>query len=86
MALIAAPLMALRPDLPPEALAIRSRTLLWAVPGVAQLPLKDGILGQPEPLLRAELAALVTALVAGARQVSGRMVGGEGLEPPTSSV
>ncbi|GAB1363451.1 hypothetical protein MASR1M32_26870 [Rhodobacter sp.] len=86
MTAIAAPLMALRPDLPPEAVAIRSRTLFGAVHGVVQLSLQDRLLGLPEPLLRAELAALVAALVAGARQVSEQMVGGEGLEPPTSSV
>ena len=86
IARIGAPLMALRPDLPQQAVALRVRTLFGAVHGVVHLALQGRLVGLPEPVLRAEVAALVTALVLGARQVAGGMVGGEGLEPPTSSV
>ena len=82
IARIGAPLAKLRPDLPEAALHLRVRTLFGAVHGVVHLSLQGRLVGLPEPALRAEVAALVSALVAGARQV----VGGEGLEPPTFSV
>lgn len=82
IARIGAPLAKLRPDLPEAALRLRVRTLFGAVHGVVHLSLQGRLVGLPEPALRAEVAALVSALVAGARQV----VGGEGLEPPTFSV
>ena len=79
---IGAPLRRLRPDLPAETVALRVRTLFGAVHGVVHLSLLGRLVGLPEAALRGEVAALVTALVIGARMV----VGGEGLEPPTSSV
>lgn len=89
IARIAAPLIALRPDLPVDALRLRVRTLFGAAHGVVLLSLQGRLVGLPEAALRQELAALVTALVAGARQadtVRRGLVGGEGLEPPTFSV
>jgi AcrR family transcriptional regulator len=82
IARIGAPLHTLRPDLPEEAIRLRVRTLFGAVHGVVHLALQGRLVGVPIPLLRQELAALVMALVIGAR----RVVGGEGLEPPTFSV
>jgi AcrR family transcriptional regulator len=84
IARIGAPLSALRPDLPVEAVRLRVRTLFGAVHGVVHLALQGRLVGVPENLLRQEVAALVMALVAGAKV--GAMVGGEGLEPPTFSV
>jgi AcrR family transcriptional regulator len=90
IARIGAPLRALRPDLPHQAVALRLRTLFGAVHGVVELALQGRLVGLPEPVLRAEVAAMVTAMVLGAQAVAGqtgtRMVGGEGLEPPTISV
>lgn len=85
IARIGAPLLALRPDLSAEVLRLRVRTLFGAVHGVVHLALQGRLVGLPEASLRHEVAALVMALVMGARQVQG-MVGGEGLEPPTISV
>jgi hypothetical protein len=59
------------------------RTLFGAVHGVVHLALQGRLVGVPETLLRQEVAALVAALVLGARAA---VVGGEGLEPPTFSV
>lgn len=89
IARIGAPLSQLRPDLPQAALHLRVRTLFGAVHGVVHLALQGRLVGLPESALRAEVAALVTTLVMGARQAEGTgrgMVGGEGLEPPTFSV
>jgi AcrR family transcriptional regulator len=64
---IGAPLKSLRPDLPEEAIRLRVRTLFGAVHGVVHLALQGRLVGVPEPHLRQEVAALVMALVAGAR-------------------
>ena len=82
IARIGAPLAALCPDLSEDALCLRVLTLFGAVHGVVHLALQDRLVGVPQSALRHEVAALVGALLAGART----MVGGEGLEPPTSSV
>lgn len=74
IARIGAPLAALRPDLPDEAIRLRVRTLFGAVHGVVHLALQGRLVGVPEPLLRQEVAALVGALVVGARAA----VGGDG--------
>lgn len=68
IARIKAPLRVLRPDLPDEALRLRVRTLFGAVHGVVHLALQGRLVGLPEPALRTEVAALVTALVLGAGQ------------------
>lgn len=86
IARIGAPLALLRPDLPQEAIRLRVRTLFGAVHGVVHLALQGRLVGVPEALLRQEVAALVGALVVGAKAATGAMVGGEGLEPPTFSV
>lgn len=67
IARIGAPLRGLRPDLPEEVIRLRVRTLFGAVHGVVHLALQGRLVGVPEPLLRQEIAALVSALVAGAR-------------------
>jgi AcrR family transcriptional regulator len=64
---IGAPLAALRPDLPADVLRLRVRTLFGAVHGVVHLALQGRLVGLPEASLRQEIAALVMALVAGAR-------------------
>ena len=70
IARIGGPLIALRPDLPAEVLRLRVRTLFGAVHGVVHLALQGRLVGLPEAALRQEVAALVTALVAGARQLA----------------
>jgi AcrR family transcriptional regulator len=65
---IGAPLSALRPDLSADVLRLRVRTLFGAVHGVVHLALQGRLVGLPEASLRHEIAALVTALVIGARQ------------------
>lgn len=64
---IVAPLQQLRPDLPDAEIRLRVRTLFGAVHGVVHLALQGRLVGVPEPLLRQEVAALVGALVAGAK-------------------
>jgi AcrR family transcriptional regulator len=71
IARIGAPLATLRPDLPPEAIRLRVRTLFGAVHGVVHLALQGRLVGVPVTLLRQEVAALVGALVVGARAVTG---------------
>ena len=85
---IGAPLSVLRPDLQRTALRLRVRTLFGAVHGVVHLALQGRLVGLPEADLRAEVAALVRALVLGARSSGSDagMVGRDGLEPPTFSV
>lgn len=70
IARIGEPLAKLRPDLPAEVLHLRVRTLFGAVHGVVHLALQGRLVGLPEPALRQEVAALVMALVAGARLVA----------------
>lgn len=67
IARIGAPLMSLRPDLPEAALRLRVRTLFGAVHGVVHLAMQGRLVGVPEALLRQEVAALVAALVLGAK-------------------
>lgn len=67
IARIVAPLQHLRPDLPDAEIRLRVRTLFGAVHGVVHLALQGRLVGVPEPLLRQEVAALVGALVAGAK-------------------
>ena len=69
IARIGAPLQSLRPDLPEADIRLRVRTLFGAVHGVVHLALQGRLVGVPEPLLRHEVAALVGALVAGAKLV-----------------
>ena len=56
---IAAPLAQLRPDLSPEALALRARTVFAAVHGVVHLSLQGQFVGVPLPDLKSEVRALV---------------------------
>ncbi|MFN5996330.1 MAG: TetR/AcrR family transcriptional regulator [Paracoccaceae bacterium] len=67
IARIIAPLQRLRPDLPEADVRLRVRTLFGAVHGVVHLALQGRLVGVPEPLLRQEVAALVMALVMGAK-------------------
>jgi AcrR family transcriptional regulator len=67
IARIIAPLQHLRPDLPDAEVRLRVRTLFGAVHGVVHLALQGRLVGVPEPLLRQEVAALVMALVMGAK-------------------
>jgi AcrR family transcriptional regulator len=67
IARIVAPLQTLRPDLPDQDIRLRVRTLFGAVHGVVHLALQGRLVGVPEPLLRQEVAALVGALVLGAK-------------------
>lgn len=67
IARIVAPLRQLRPDLPEDEVRLRVRTLFGAVHGVVHLALQGRLVGVPEPQLRQEVAALVGALVVGAR-------------------
>ena len=67
IARIVAPLQGLRPDLPDAEIRLRVRTLFGAVHGVVHLALQGRLVGVPEPLLRQEVAALVGALVLGAK-------------------
>jgi AcrR family transcriptional regulator len=67
IARIVAPLQHLRPDLAVAEVRLRVRTLFGAVHGVVHLALQGRLVGVPEPLLRQEVAALVGALVLGAK-------------------
>lgn len=67
IARIVTPLRQLRPDLPDADIRLRVRTLFGAVHGVVHLALQGRLVGVPETLLRQEVAALVGALVLGAR-------------------
>lgn len=67
IARIVAPLHSLRPDLPDQEIRLRVRTLFGAVHGVVHLALQGRLVGVPEALLRQEVAALVGALVLGAK-------------------
>jgi AcrR family transcriptional regulator len=67
IARIVAPLRKLRPDLPEDEIRLRVRTLFGAVHGVVHLALQGRLVGVPVPLLRQEVAALVGALVLGAK-------------------
>ena len=67
IARIVAPLRGLRPDLAEADIGLRVRTLFGAVHGVVHLALQGRLVGVPEPLLRQEIAALVGALVLGAK-------------------
>lgn len=71
IARIVEPLHRLRPDLPEAEVRLRVRTLFGAVHGVVHLALQGRLVGVPEPLLRQEVAALVGALVAGAKHAVG---------------
>jgi AcrR family transcriptional regulator len=74
IARIGGPLHQLRPDLPETDVSLRVRTLFGAVHGVVHLALQGRLVGVPEPLLRQEVAALVGALVAGAKLAVGGRV------------
>ena len=67
IARIVPPLHRLRPDLAEAEVHLRVRTLFGAVHGVVHLALQGRLVGVPEPLLRQEIAALVGALVLGAK-------------------
>jgi AcrR family transcriptional regulator len=67
IARIVEPLHRLRPDLPEADVRLRVRTLFGAVHGVVHLALQGRLVGVPEPMLRQEVAALVGALVTGAK-------------------
>ena len=72
IARIVAPLHHLRPDLAEADVRLRVRTLFGAVHGVVHLALQGRLVGVPEPLLRQEVAALVGALVLGAKMAHPR--------------
>ncbi|MGG7568299.1 TetR/AcrR family transcriptional regulator [Rhodovulum sp. DZ06] len=63
--LIVEPLARVRPDLPPQALVLRARTLFAAVHGVVHLALGKSVVGVPRELLEAEVVGLVDAVVRG---------------------
>lgn len=66
LTVIAPHLAALRPDLSGEALVLRGRTTFAAVHGVVHLALQGRFVGLPLQSLRAEVAALVETMTAGA--------------------
>ncbi len=68
IAVIVPPLARLRPDLGPQALILRARTVFAATHGVVALALQGRFVGVPMALLHAEVAALVQAMARGARQ------------------
>lgn len=70
--LIVPQLARLRPDMPPEALALRARTTFAAAHGVIHLALQGRFVGVPMAALKSEIAGLVETLTAGARQIAAR--------------
>ncbi|PYF09678.1 TetR family transcriptional regulator [Rhodobacter viridis] len=60
----------LRPDLGSEALLLRARTTFAAAHGVVHLALQGRFVGLPMASLRAEVAALVETMTAGAMQLA----------------
>ncbi|MDZ4310011.1 MAG: WHG domain-containing protein [Cypionkella sp.] len=62
---IIAPLAELRPDLPPQALQQRARTVFAAVHGVVMLALTARFVATPRDQLPGEVAALVEAMTRG---------------------
>lgn len=65
IAQIIPPLAALRPDLGPDALQQRAKTVFAAVHGVVQLALHGRFVGTPREVLADEVAALVQAMTRG---------------------
>lgn len=70
--LIVPQLARLRPDMSPEALALRARTTFAAAHGVIHLALQGRFVGVPMAALKSEIAGLVETLTAGARQIAAR--------------
>lgn len=70
--LIVPQLARLRPDMSPEALALRARTTFAAAHGVIYLALQGRFVGVPMAALKSEIAGLVETLTAGARQIAAR--------------
>lgn len=68
--LILPQLAKLRPDMTPEALALRTRTTFAAVHGVVHLALQGRFVGVPMTALKSEISGLVETLTAGARQMA----------------
>lgn len=64
---IVAPLARLRPDLGPDLLVQRSKTLFAAVHGVVHLALQGRFVGTPRDALQSEVLALVGLMVRGSR-------------------
>ncbi|MCY1126872.1 TetR/AcrR family transcriptional regulator [Frigidibacter sp. RF13] len=64
---IAAPLAALRPDLAPDLLVTRAKTLFAAVHGVVHLSLQARFVGAPRDQIKPEVLALVELMVRGSR-------------------
>ncbi|MGP3699692.1 TetR/AcrR family transcriptional regulator [Rhodobacter sp. NSM] len=62
---ITGPLSVLRPDLGPEALELRAKTLFAAVHGVVALALQGRFTGTPRDRLESEVTALVAAMTRG---------------------
>jgi len=62
---IAGPLAKLRPDLSPDDLQLRARTLFAAVHGVVRLFLEARVLAVPQDRITPEVAALVKAMTRG---------------------
>ena len=62
---IITPLHALRPDLPPDALQLRAKTVFAAVHGVVQLALHGRFVGTPRAQLPGEVAALIESMTRG---------------------
>jgi AcrR family transcriptional regulator len=65
IAQIIRPLSALRPDLPPEAVTQRAKTVFAAVHGVVHLAMTARFVATPVDRLSAEVDALVTAMMRG---------------------
>jgi AcrR family transcriptional regulator len=64
---IVAPLAQLRPDLAPDMLMLRSKTLFAAVHGVVHLALQGRFVGAPRDQLKSEVLALVATMVRGSQ-------------------
>lgn len=64
---IVAPLARLRPDLGPDLLVLRAKTLFAAVHGVVHLALQGRFVGAPRDQLKSEVLALVGLMVRGSR-------------------
>ena len=65
--MIVGPLAQMRPDLPPDALLLRARTIFAAVHGVVHMSMQKSVVGVPRDLLAGEVAALVESLARGAQ-------------------
>ena len=69
--MIIGPLAQMRPDLPPDALLLRARTIFAAVHGVVHMSMQKSVVGVPRDLLAGEVEALVESLARGAEAARG---------------